>query len=136
MDDQSPDLLALRRKLDDEDAAYASVLAAIDALATFPLPAEKLPELPSQMARLNSLWTAPAGPQRGGPIGRFHRSVWGVMAPAIERQTEFSATVVQILNGQVDETARLHARLRDLVAALMRYLQRVLPVMDARDRMA
>jgi SAM-dependent methyltransferase len=136
LDDQSPDLLALRKKLDEEDSSYASVLAAIDALATFPLPAEKLPDLPNQMARLNSLWTAPAGPQGSGLTGRFHRSIWGVMAPAIDRQAEFNSTVVQILNGHVDETARLHARLRDLIAALMHYLQRVLPVMDARDRMA
>ena len=33
-------------------------------------------------------------------------------------------------------SAWLDARLRDLVAALVRYLQRVLPIMDARDRMA
>jgi SAM-dependent methyltransferase len=136
LDDPSPDLLALRKKLDEEESSYAAVLAAIDALATFPLPAEKLPDLPDQMERLNSLWTAPAAPQGGGLTGRSHRSIWGVMAPAIERQAEFNATVVQILNGQVDETARLHARLRDLVAALMKYLQRVLPVMDIRDRMA
>ena len=136
MDDQSPDLLALRKKLDEEESSYAAVLAAIDALATFPLPAEKLPDLPNQMERLNSLWTAPAAPKGGGLTGRSHRSIWGVMAPAIERQAEFNATVVQILNGQVDETARLHARLRDLIAALLRYLQRVLPVMDVRDRMA
>jgi O-antigen chain-terminating methyltransferase len=136
LDDTSPDLVALRRKLDEEDAAYAGVLAAIDALATFPLPLEKLPELPAQMARLNTLWQAPTAPRGSGLAGRAHRGIWGVMAPALERQAEFNATVVQIVNGQVDETARLHGRLRDLVAALMRYLQRVLPVMDARDRMA
>jgi SAM-dependent methyltransferase len=136
LDDQSPDLLALRKKLDEEESSYAAVLAAIDALATFPLPAERLPDLPSQKVRLNSLWTAPAAPQGGGLIGRFRRSVWRVMTPAIERQTEFDSTVVQILNGQVDETARLHAHLRDLVAALMHYLQRVLPLMDVRDRMS
>lgn len=136
MDDSSPDLVALRKKLDEEDAAYADVLAAIDALASFPLPLEKLPDLPAQMQRLNTLWQAPKAPQGGGLTGRAHRGIWGVMAPALERQAEFNATVVQIVNGQVDETARLHGRLRDLVAALMRYLQRVLPVMDARDRMA
>ena len=42
-----------------------------------------------------------------------------MLAPALERQAEFNSTVVQILNGHVDETARLHARLRNLVAALM-----------------
>jgi SAM-dependent methyltransferase len=136
LDDTSPDLVALRKKLDDEDAAYAGVLAAIDALATFPLPLENLPDLPAQMARLNTLWQPPKAPQGGGFTGRAHRSIWEAMAPALERQAEFNATLVQVVNGQVDETARLHGRLRDLVAALMRYLQRVLPVMDARDRMA
>ena len=36
MDDESPDLRALREKLDEEEAAYASLLAALDALATLP----------------------------------------------------------------------------------------------------
>ena len=136
MENDSPDLLALRTKLEEEESAYASVLAAIDALATFPLPAEKLPDLPAQMARLNALWQSAKPPQGGGLTGRHRRAVWAILAPALERQTEFNSTVVQILNGHVDETAHLHARLRNLVAALMRYLQRVLPIMDARDRMA
>jgi O-antigen chain-terminating methyltransferase len=136
LNSEPPDLLALRKKLEQEESEYASVLAAIDALATFPLPAERLPELPAQLARLNALWATPNPPEGRGLTGRRQRAIWASVAPALERQAEFNATVVQILNGHVDETAHLHARLRNLVAALMKYLQRVLPVMDARDRMA
>lgn len=136
MDEQTPDLLALRQKLEEEDSAYAVVLAAIDALAGFPLPAERLPDLPEQMAQLNALWTAAEPPHGSGLGATGKRQVWSAMTPALERQAQFNAAAVQILNGYVDETARLHAQLRDLVAALMKYLQRLLPVMDARDRMA
>jgi SAM-dependent methyltransferase len=136
LNEETPDLLALRKKLDEEDAAYASVLAAIDALASFPLPAERLPDLPEQMAQLNALWT-PAEPPHGGGLGAAgRRQVWSAMAPALERQGQFNSIAVQVLNGYVDETAKLHGQIRNLVAALVRYLQRVLPVMDARDRMA
>jgi SAM-dependent methyltransferase len=136
LDEQPPDLLTLRKRLEEEDSAYAAFLGAIDALAAFPLPAEKLPELPEQMAQLNALWTGAKPPHGSGLGAAGRRHIWSAMTPALERQAQFNAAVVQILNGYVDETARLHAQLRDLVAALMRYLQRLLPVMDARDRMA
>jgi hypothetical protein len=58
------------------------------------------------------------------------------MTPAIEHQTTFNAILVQVLNGFVDESARLYAHLRNLVSALVRHTQTVLPVMDARDRVA
>jgi O-antigen chain-terminating methyltransferase len=41
-----------------------------------------------------------------------------------------------MLNGQVGENARLHAHLRTLAATLLHYLQRLLPIIDARDRLA
>jgi SAM-dependent methyltransferase len=134
--DQTPDLLALRKKVEEEDAAYASILGAIDALATFPLPAERLPEQPEQMAQINALCTAAEPPHGGGLGAAGRRQIWSAMAPALERQALFNSATVQILNGYVDETAKLHGQLRNIVAALMHYLQRVLPVMDARDRMA
>jgi O-antigen chain-terminating methyltransferase len=136
LDKESPDLLALRKRLEEEESAYAAVLDAVDALAVFPLPLEALPDLPALKDRLNALWEAAPPPQGSGLSGRSRRGVWTVMAPALARQQEFNSTVVQLLNGYLDETARLHARLRDLVASLVRYLQRVLPVVDAKDRMA
>ena len=136
MDPDNPDLLALRRRLEQEEKAYAEALDALDALAGFPLPQEKLPELPELLARLNNTWETPPPPSAAGLTGRHHRSVWGVVAPALARQQDFNAALVRALNGYIDETARLHARLRGVVSALVRYAQRLQPVMDARDRVA
>jgi O-antigen chain-terminating methyltransferase len=124
---ESPDLAALKQRLAEEDSAYAQVLDAIDALANTPLPQDARKELPEQMERLNALWRV--GDEAAG--GWFQKR-----SAATARQQQWNAAVVQVLNGQVGETAQLRARLQDLVAALVRYLQRVLPVMDARDRMA
>jgi O-antigen chain-terminating methyltransferase len=134
--DSSPDLEALRKRLEEEDAAYARVLAAVDALASFPLPSETLRQLPQQMQGLNQAWRLPPRPAAGGLGGALRRRAYDGVAPALAQQTEFNSLLVQILNEQLAETARFHARLRDLAAALVRYLQRVLPTMDARDRMA
>jgi len=134
--DPSADLLALRKRLEEEEKAYAEVLAAVDALARFPLPAETLAELPEQMRRLNEAWRLPAPPEPGGLRRLLRRRIWETLAPAFERQNAFNGLLVQILNEHFAESARLDARLRDLAAALVRYLQRVLPIMDARDRVA
>jgi SAM-dependent methyltransferase len=136
MDDESPDLRALRKKLDEEEAAYASLLAAVDALAAFPLPLEKLPEQPGQMKALNELWQAPAPPTAGGLAGRGQRKTWDALAPVRERQVAFNSALVRVLNGHLDETARLHSHLRELASTLVGYFQRFLPVMDARDRLS
>jgi SAM-dependent methyltransferase len=69
-------------------------------------------------------------------MGHAVRKRWEHFAPVFQRQTEFNSTLVQMLNGYLDETARLHARLAQLASALVQYLQRVLPVVDARDRVA
>ena len=132
----SDDLAALQKRLEQEEAAYASFLAAVDRLAGFAHPAEKLPELPEQLARLNALWAGLPPPEGRGPAAQVRRGIWDTVGPSLARQSEFNAALVQILNGHLDQTARLHANLRDLFAELTRYLQRVLPVMDARDRVA
>jgi uncharacterized coiled-coil protein SlyX len=58
------------------------------------------------------------------------------VAPALERQAAFNAALVQMLNAQVEQEEALHARLRELAGALVRYAQRVQPVVDARSRVA
>ena len=134
---ESPDVAALRKRLEACEQAYAAALDALDALARFPLPQEALAStLPEQMERLNTLWEAVRPPPAGGLRGAWRDRVWSVVGPAVERQQQFNGGVVQVLNGYLDQTARLHARLREVVAGLIRYLQRVLPLMDARDRMA
>ena len=135
-DRDDPGLEALRLRLEDEEKAYAEVLAAVDRLASFALPAEGLPELPARLGRLNAVWEPPPRPEGGGLAGALRQRAWDALAPAIARQTEFNALVVQVLNGYLAESARLHERLRELASALVAYLQRVQPLMDARDRMA
>jgi O-antigen chain-terminating methyltransferase len=130
--EEHPDLALLRKRLEGEEAAYAEVLAAVDRLAAFTLPAEALPDLPERLERLNVVWEAPPRPPGGGPI---RKRALDALAPALARQTEFNALVVQVLNGTLAERARLEAHLRDVVQAVVRYMQRVQPFVDARARL-
>ncbi|HVQ28759.1 MAG TPA: methionine biosynthesis protein MetW, partial [Vicinamibacteria bacterium] len=130
------DLDALRLRLEAEEEAYARLLGALDGLAAFPLPAEAQPDAPALVEKLNALVEAVPRPAGGGLLGGFRKRVFDVLAPSLQRQAEWNAALVQLLNGQVTETNQLHARLREIVSALVQYLQRVLPVIDARDRMA
>jgi len=57
------------------------------------------------------------------------------LSPSIARQERFNAALVRLLNVHLDRTAGLHVHLRELSSSLVRYAQRVEPVMDARDRM-
>jgi hypothetical protein len=131
-----PALAELTARLEREEQAYAEVLAAVDALSTFALPAEQAPVVRERLERLNALWAAPARPTGGGLGGVLQRRAWDALAPFVERQTEFNAALVQLLNARLDETDRLHARLRELAGALVRYAQRVQPLLDARARLA
>jgi O-antigen chain-terminating methyltransferase len=112
------------------------LLDALDALAAFPLPVERLPQLPEQLARLNELWQRLPPPEARGLRGRLPATVWEAIAPVLDRQRDFNSLVVQVVNGQIEESARLHAHLREVVGTLVRFLQRVLPLVDARDRVA
>jgi O-antigen chain-terminating methyltransferase len=57
------------------------------------------------------------------------------LQPALQRQAEFNALVVQILNATLAERARLEGHLRDVVQTVVRYMQRVQPLVDARARL-
>ena len=134
--DEHPDLVALRARLEEEERTYAALLARLDTLAALPLPSQALPELPANMERLHRTWQAPGPPEGGGLAGRAHRKRWELFAPVFQRQTEFNSALVQVLSGYLEQTGRLHARLAEITSALVQYLQRVLPVVDARDRVA
>jgi O-antigen chain-terminating methyltransferase len=133
--EDDPDLVSLRRKLESEEGDYALVLAAVDRLAAFALPAEVLPDLPERLERLNAAWSAPPRPEGRGLEAAFRKRAFDALGPALARQSEFNALVVQVLNETLTERARLEAHLRDALQAVVRYMQRVQPLMDARSRL-
>jgi SAM-dependent methyltransferase len=133
---ENPALEGLQDRLRKEEAAYAEVLASLDRLADFPLPAETTPEVRQQLERLNELWTVPERPPAGGLAGAIRRRAWEALAPALERQAAFNAALVQLLNAHLSPVEQLHARLRELAGALVRYAQRLQPLVDAGDRVS
>jgi hypothetical protein len=118
------------------ERAYSEVLAALDRLASFELPAETAPEVREQLVRLNDLWETPAPPSGGGLGGALRQRAWDAVAPALARQSEFDAALVQLLNAHLTPLEALHGRLRELAAALVRYAQRIQPLVDARGRVS
>ena len=135
-DPQHPGLEALRARLAEEESAYAEMLVAVDRLSSFTLPGEAAPEIRERQERLNGLWEALPRPEGGGLGGALRQRAWDAVAPALDRQAAFNAALVQLLNAYLAQAEGLHARLRDLAGALVRYAQRVEPVVDARDRVA
>ena len=129
-------LEALRARLDEEEQAYAEVLAALDRLAAFRLPAEDAPEVREKLDRLNTLWETPPRPPGGGLGGALRQRAWDAVAPAFERQAEFNAALVQLLNAHLGPLDHLHAHLRDLASAVVQYAQHVQPLVDSRGRVA
>jgi len=134
--EEAPSLSALRARLEEEEAAYAEVLAALDRLADLALPAEASREVAERLARLNTLWETPRAPAGGGLSGALRRWVWTTMAPAQQQQSEFNAALVQLLNAYLAPVERLHSQLRELAGALVHYAQRVQPLVDAHGRLA
>jgi hypothetical protein len=131
---ENPPLESLRARLDEEEAAYSQVLAALDRLASFEVPAEAAPEVRERLQRLNELWETPARPPGGGLAGALRQRAWDAVAPALQRQSEFNAALVQLLNAHLAPMEALHVRLRELASALVHYAQRVQPLVDAHGR--
>ena len=127
-----PALEPLRRRLAEEEAAYAAALAELDRLAAAPLP--EAASSPAEAWEINELWSAPAPLPGGGVRGWLERRLLQLLRPALERQARFNASLVRLLNARGEQDAAGLARRRALVASLVRYAQRVEPVMDARDQ--
>jgi O-antigen chain-terminating methyltransferase len=128
-----PALEPRKRRLADEEQAYAEALAELDRLAGLAAPEEDAPALRELLAELNALWPAAQARSAPGLRGAVDRRAAGAMAPVVERQTRFNAVLVRLLNALLEAAARRRSHERDLAAALVRYAQRVEPVMDARD---
>jgi SAM-dependent methyltransferase len=129
-----PALEPLRRRLDDEEAAYAAALGELDRLAAVALPAPAGPELDQVLQELNALWPAAAAPEGAGVGAALRRRAFALLQGALERQAAFNASLVRLLNARHAREAAAESGLRALASALVRYAQRVEPVMDARDR--
>jgi O-antigen chain-terminating methyltransferase len=127
-----PDLEPLRLRLEEEERAYAEALAALDRLASLSLPDET--SVRGELVELNALWAAPARPEARGLGAALRSRAWDAVAPLVQRQERFNAALVRLLNAHLERTAGLHAGLREMAEALVRYAQRVEPVMDARDQ--
>jgi O-antigen chain-terminating methyltransferase len=129
------ELEEIRRRLEDEEAAYAAALAALDEVAVYPLPEETGPEVQDLLSELNALAGSTPPPPARGLAGVLDRRRREALAPLLERHTRFHEVLVRMLNARRDHDARHHARLRALAEALVRYAQRVEPIIDARDDM-
>lgn len=128
-------LAKLKARQAEEDAAYERALQALDRLVSFPLPLEKLPDLPGQLEVINRLWSGPEL-EAATSGGFLDRRAIGALRPALARQQEWNANVVRALNGFIAEESNALASVREMAAALIQYAQRLLPTTDARDRMA
>ena len=136
-DPEHPALEALRARLAEEESAYAEVLAAIDRLSMLALPTEVAPEIREKLAELNALWSQPPAHPAGGALGVIRRQAReragaGPRAAAgLQRGAGASCSTPTSAR-----PSRSTRRLRELAGALVRYAQRVEPVVDARDRVA
>ena len=126
--DDHPDLAALRARLEEEERAYARLLAALDGLAVLPHSAES-PDLWQRMTRLNELWAPATPPPPAFPWSSVQRRMDARLAPVLQRDDDAIRDAARV-------ASRLHGRLAELVSVLVQYLQHVLPVMDARDRVS
>lgn len=128
-----PALEDLRRRLADEEAAYVQALAALDALAAYPLPEETGPEVRELVSELNDLVSSSERSPEGGLRGAVTRRLAGALGSVLERQSRFNEVLVRLLNAHLDNVARHNARVRALAGGIVGYAQRVEPIVDARD---
>jgi SAM-dependent methyltransferase len=127
-------LVPLRRRLEEEEAAYARALAELDRLSGFALPEEEGPELLEALAEVNA--AAPAEPPvRSGLAGVLGRRFFDALRGLSEHQARVDGALVRLLNLLLSRQARLNGSLRALAAGIVGFAQRVDPVMDARDQL-
>lgn len=127
-------LAPLRRRLAEEEAAYAEALAELDRLAGFTLPEEEGPELLQLLAEVNAAVVAEP-PTGSGLFGLLGRRFFETLRSAVERQARVDGALVRLANLQLSRQARLNGALRALAGGIVGFAQRVDPVMDARDQL-
>ncbi len=128
-----PALAPLRRRLAEEEAAYAAALAALDRLSRFVLPEEERPGLLEAVEDVNAAAAAPSSIAPRGAGAVLARRLIGALRPLFDRQKRLDDALVRLLNELITRQARLNGCLRGLAAGLVHYAQRVEPLMDSRD---
>jgi SAM-dependent methyltransferase len=142
----------LERERVEADRRYNDALSALDAALPGTIALPSAPPLPDEakvpdIHRALEGTTAPAQP---GTLKtwRLDAAIWSVVVPALERQQQFNAAIVDHLNrnlaaerdaraatGAVIEATRRHL---DTLAAfhhrLIQYLQQVTPFVETKDR--
>ena len=133
----------------DYNAALTRLDAAVQALGRWPEP----PPAPdnAQIQRLNEQWNIlPDGvPAIGaGWRGRLGGFVWRLLGPALQRQLDFNAALVDHLNRSVEVQARAHRAASDALvrtreqfeglvrfeSLLLQFLQQITPFVDTKER--
>jgi SAM-dependent methyltransferase len=148
------DLERLKGERDRADRLYNEALTALDRALTRPrtLPGPAAVPDTSQLERLNRLWSVlPVDPVPfTGWRARLGAFVWRMIGPALQRQQEFNAALVEhanrtaqsagdgaaavdALSNAVGEELRALARLQ---SSLIAYLQQITLYVDTKDRLS
>jgi SAM-dependent methyltransferase len=140
-------LAELERKLEQEDALYAELLATLDRLSDNPPLYRRDPAILEILAELNrSAAPAPGAsesPSSGsgmkGLVRRLARKLVATeldaLSSALARQRRFDSLVVQSLNRIAEGENAGGARAAELSSAIVRFAQRIDRLADAKDRL-
>jgi SAM-dependent methyltransferase len=109
---------------------YARALAELDRCADLEPPPDSQARTHDLLVRLNALCAPAATPEPAGWSAPLERRLLRVAAPALSRQAEFNAALVQWVNAREAGRDALDERVRRLAAALVRWAQRVRPLVQ------
>ncbi len=128
-----PALEPLRRRLAEEESAYAFALAELDRLAALGPSDEERRALLEALTEMHEAVADVQSEPAEALGGRLARRVVGDLRPHFQRQSRLAAALVRAFNAQIEGQARINARVLQLAAGLVRYAQRIGPMMNARD---
>jgi SAM-dependent methyltransferase len=145
-------LRRLKVERDEADRRYNEALTALDeSLPVAPTLPDPLPAFdPARLAELNDAWNIlPAAPPAAGRIQqKLAGFIWRTIGPYLQRQLTFNSILVDHINRNVEaqnaarqqheqsvaELRAYIARLAQLHARLMIYLQQITAYVDTKDR--
>lgn len=137
-------LAELKAKLEEEERAYAELLAKLDELSDNPSPYGRDAELPTLLRQLNTSWRheIQAPEPSSGPRGWLRKLARRLVEPELSslreglaRQQSFNSHLVQFLNRYMEAAEYRAGRLSELTSILVRFSQRIDRLADAKDRL-